>query len=777
MPCFPVVKQFALGRINRGSRGRFLQCKVITLAIVFFSLVLLPGAGTLALAQESSADQTAAELSLVDNPAAVRELVSRLSDSEARELLLQQLDAVAARQAVAETAETPGLFSLITTSIPSSIQLAVAAFPNMVSEQRAIFREFSVSLGPDGVPRLLGVFMLTILVGVLVEYLVRRLTGRWRSSIDGNALSDPSLKEVLRALSLRFVLDLSGLLAFIIVTQLVLRQLIDPKVHYVIHHVLWNLILIPRLFSVTLKFALAPRRSDLRLIHTTDASAQFMHKHLVSVALLIGVTLSIMDMKMQTGVRLGDSRIGFWFNLVIHLYFAFIAWQSRFTLIDIINGKENDATPMERTVAKWYPYYAMLVIVSSWTLVEVLVVQDKLHLVAQGVQYSTMFILLLAPVLDTVIRGLVKHLTPAIVGEGALAQQAYQSAKRSYIRIGRLLVMLFVIFWLTMIWGIDVQDFDATDIGTRTTQRLLEFIGIFAVGYLLWEVVTLWLNRKLAAEKTASGLSGDTSLPGGDEGGAGGSRLSTVLPLVTWFAQTAIVVMTILIGLGNVGIDITPLLAGAGIVGLAIGFGAQKLVADIVSGLFFLIDDAFRAGEYVNVEGTMGTVEKISLRAMQLRHHRGPIHTIPYGEIPKITNYSRDWSIMKLTFTVPFETDLLKVKKIFKAIGNDLMEIPEFAGDFIQPFKSQGVIQVDDIGIVIRGKFMVKPGKQFQIRKEIFQRVQSEFEKNGIQFARKEVRVKLEGSEARQAHLSEADKSAIGAAASEASENQPVEGS
>jgi len=229
------------------------------------------------------------------------------------------------------------------------------------------------------------------------------------------------------------------------------------------------------------------------------------------------------------------------------------------------------------------------------------------------------------------------------------------------------------------------------------------------------------------------------------------------------------VIITILIGLGNVGVDITPLLAGAGIVGLAIGFGAQKLVSDIVSGLFFLIDDAFRAGEYVNVEGTMGTVEKISLRAMQLRHHRGPIHTIPYGEIPKITNYSRDWTIMKLTFTVPFETDLLKVKRIFKAIGAELMEIPEFADDFIQPFKSQGVIQVDDVGIVVRGKFMVKPGKQFMIRKEIFQRVQTEFEKNGIQFARKEVRVKLDNAGPTEAQLTESDLNAIGAAALEAS--------
>ncbi|MEL6794938.1 MAG: mechanosensitive ion channel domain-containing protein, partial [Pseudomonadota bacterium] len=86
--------------------------------------------------------------------------------------------------------------------------------------------------------------------------------------------------------------------------------------------------------------------------------------------------------------------------------------------------------------------------------------------------------------------------------------------------------------------------------------------------------------------------------------------------------KVAIAVIFGLIALGNIGIDITPLLAGAGIVGLAVGFGAQKLVADVVSGIFFLVDDAFRTGEYVEVEGTVGTVEKISIRSMQLRHHK-----------------------------------------------------------------------------------------------------------------------------------------------------------
>ncbi|MGI9489386.1 MAG: mechanosensitive ion channel family protein, partial [Geminicoccaceae bacterium] len=327
-----------------------------------------------------------------------------------------------------------------------------------------------------------------------------------------------------------------------------------------------------------------------------------------------------------------------------------------------------------------------------------------------------------------------------------------------------------VVLTIAFIWGLDFHNLASQGVGARAAAALIEFMLVLAVGYLIWEMVTLWVSQKLAAEQTALGIDQNEEEVGGEGGGQGGSRLATVLPLMRRLLQSAIAVITVLVALGSLNIDITPLLAGAGIVGLAIGFGAQKLVTDVVSGAFFLIDDAFRQGEYVDVEGTVGTVEKTSIRSLQLRHHRGAVHTIPYGEIPKITNYSRDWVIMKLRFTVPFDTDVNKIKKIFKKIGADLMEVPEFAADMMQPFKSQGVLEVDDVGIVVRGKFMAKPGKQFALRKEIYQRVKAAFDENGIQFARKEVRVSVPGIE--NGDLTKEDRDAIAAAAADAAEQE-----
>jgi small-conductance mechanosensitive channel len=126
--------------------------------------------------------------------------------------------------------------------------------------------------------------------------------------------------------------------------------------------------------------------------------------------------------------------------------------------------------------------------------------------------------------------------------------------------------------------------------------------------------------------------------------------------------------------LSELGVNIAPLFAGAGVVGLAVGFGAQTLIRDIFSGAFYLIDDAFRKGEYIDIGSAKGVVEKISIRSMQLRHHRGALTTVPFGEIQQVENFSRDWAVMKLAFRVTYDTDVDKMRKIIKKFGKELLE-------------------------------------------------------------------------------------------------------
>jgi len=218
--------------------------------------------------------------------------------------------------------------------------------------------------------------------------------------------------------------------------------------------------------------------------------------------------------------------------------------------------------------------------------------------------------------------------------------------------------------------------------------------------------------------------------------------------------------------LSALGVDTGPILAGAGVVGLAIGFGSQTLVRDIVTGFFFLMEDAFRIGEYVDVDAAKGTVEEISVRSMKLRHHRGALNTIPFGSVNVIKNFSRDWAIMKLRIRVPFETDLNRVRKLLKQVGQQMMQEEAIKDDFLQPFKAQGAVEVDDYGFVVSTKFMSKPGKQFYIRRFAFQAMQDAFEAEGIPFARPKVRVEVEGMATDNSTTREAAINAAGGAAS-----------
>ena len=157
------------------------------------------------------------------------------------------------------------------------------------------------------------------------------------------------------------------------------------------------------------------------------------------------------------------------------------------------------------------------------------------------------------------------------------------------------------------------------------------------------------------------------------------------------------------------------------------------------------------------------------MRSLQLRHHLGAVHTIPFGDIAALTNYSRDWVIMKLPLRLTFDTDPQQVKKIIKRIGAEFME-DELVGDgLLEPPKSQGVIQMEDSAMFLRVKFKAIPGKQFIIRRELLHRIRAAFEDAGIRFANREVTVRV-NEDATPAER----KDAIHAAASEAVSAQPT---
>jgi moderate conductance mechanosensitive channel len=148
-----------------------------------------------------------------------------------------------------------------------------------------------------------------------------------------------------------------------------------------------------------------------------------------------------------------------------------------------------------------------------------------------------------------------------------------------------------------------------------------------------------------------------------------------------------------------------------------------------------MLDDAFRVGEYIQSGNYKGTVESFSLRSVKLRHHRGPLYTVPFGSLGAIQNMSRDWVIDKFMIGVTYDSDLDKARKLIKQVGKELMENPEFAPHILEPLKMQGVEEFGDYAIKIRIKLMTKPNEQFVIRRRAYAMIKKAFDDNGIKFA------------------------------------------
>ena len=220
------------------------------------------------------------------------------------------------------------------------------------------------------------------------------------------------------------------------------------------------------------------------------------------------------------------------------------------------------------------------------------------------------------------------------------------------------------------------------------------------------------------------------------------SRLATVLPALRGLVLGSVLGLTLLFFLSSLGVDVGPLLAGFGILGLAISFGSQALVRDIVSGIFFMVEDAFRVGEYIDTGRLKGTVEKISLRSLQLRHSSGLIHTVPFGQISAVTNGSRDWATVKFNIRLDHAADIEKTRKIIKKLGIAMHEDADIGPGFISPLKLQGVSEITDSAIVLRLKFTAKPAQSSVLQRECLKRVYAALTAGGVPFASNAVTVR-----------------------------------
>jgi len=326
-----------------------------------------------------------------------------------------------------------------------------------------------------------------------------------------------------------------------------------------------------------------------------------------------------------------------------------------------------------------------------------------------------------------------RHLLRPVGPEGE--DETIPSVTAVVVEQGLRAVLVAGAIWL-LLWGWNL-DFGALAAQENAYARLvrgaLHALIIVLAADLAWGLIKALADNALARAQANPEVDADEARRR--------ARIRTLLPIGRNLAFIVLLVMTLLMVLSSLGVEIGPLIASAGVVGVAVGFGAQTVVRDIISGMFYMLDDAFRVGEYIQSGSYKGTVESFSLRSIKLRHQRGPLFTIPFGSLGAVQNMSRDWVIVKDIIGITYDSDIDKAKKLIKQIGLELAKDPDLSPNILQPLKMQGVEQFDDYGLRIRTKMMTKPGEQFVIRRRANAMIKRAFDENGIKFAIPKVQV------------------------------------
>ena len=210
-------------------------------------------------------------------------------------------------------------------------------------------------------------------------------------------------------------------------------------------------------------------------------------------------------------------------------------------------------------------------------------------------------------------------------------------------------------------------------------------------------------------------------------------RADTLASVIRHLLNVVILIVAVMTILAQLGVEIGPILAAAGIVGLAVGFGAQSLVKDVINGFFILLEDQIRVGDVVDVNGKGGLVEKVNLKMTILRDLAGNVHFIPNGTIDIVTNMTKGYSRYVFDIGVAYREDVDEVIQVIKEVDEDMRKDPEFAEDILQPIEILGLDRFADSAIIVRARTTTKPIKQWRVGREFNRRLKKLFDQRGIE--------------------------------------------
>ncbi|PZO52659.1 MAG: hypothetical protein DCF16_09115 [Alphaproteobacteria bacterium] len=288
------------------------------------------------------------------------------------------------------------------------------------------------------------------------------------------------------------------------------------------------------------------------------------------------------------------------------------------------------------------------------------------------------------------------------------------------LRIARIAIFITALLVILRVWGFDFAQLSEGPVGAvlgiagRIALIIVLSLAAIEISQLaIRQVFSRVANRARNARRA--------------------SQLRTLAPVLTGVSTTALVIAATMMSLSEVGVEIGPLLAGAGIVGLAIGFGAQTIVKDFLTGVFLIIEDAVSVGDVVMIQDFGGVVEEMSIRTIKLRDFDGTLHIFPYSEAQVIHNRTKGFAFAVFDLSIDYRSDISAAMRVMKAVGDELRQDEAFRGLILDEIEVVGVDQLADSAVMLKARLKTLPGKQWSVKREYLQRVKLGFEQAGVE--------------------------------------------
>ncbi|VWB66528.1 mechanosensitive ion channel protein [Burkholderia aenigmatica] len=486
-----------------------------------------------------------------------------------------------------------------------------------------------------------------------------------------------------------------------------------------------DIYVICRLVTIVSRLCFQPDARQLRLLHISDAWADFAQRSIARIAIVVGACTAAVEVAANFGLSdAGHLALLKAVALVGHLMVSALILQCRRPVAARIRAAGEDR-----------PSFAMIgnALADAWAPVSVFIVMALWFVWALDVHNGYRVLITLGGRSIAVMIGM---RMVSIVVFGALARLfqgrdedrtlVHAHAYRYYPLLRQILsgaIGIVTVALLLQIWGVPIfRAFETGTIGHRLASALVTIAIAAIVALIVWEAANIAIERRLQRWTREGNL-------------MRAARLRTLLPMLRSLLFVMIALVVVLTGLSQLGVNVGPLLAGASIFGVALGFGSQKLVQDFITGIFLLMENAMQVGDWVTLAGVSGTVEYLSIRTVRLRAGDGSLYTIPFSSVTTVNNTNRGLGNAAVKISIAYGEDIDRAIATLKEIGAALRDDPKYRDGILSDFSYWGIDQVDGATLALAGQMQCTDSTRWSVQREFNRRIAETFRERGIRIA------------------------------------------